>query len=150
MPTTSARSRRAQPARPRSRDSRQAASRISCRVPACRSARRSLRPSISTMRRILTPLGLPLDSRIGRDDARPCQEITRPPEATMNPTPTPAVQDQDMQHRDWMTAATEEYRRLGALLEELPDDEWHTPTDCSEWDVREMVAHLVGAAEAAA
>jgi uncharacterized protein (TIGR03083 family) len=55
-----------------------------------------------------------------------------------------------MRHRDWMTAATEEYRRLGALLGDLSDEEWQRPTDCSEWDVRGMVAHLVGAAEAAA
>src|SRR5689334_15039664 len=55
-----------------------------------------------------------------------------------------------MRHSDWMTAAAEEYRRLGVLLAELSDDEWRRPTDCSEWDVRQMVAHLVGAAEAAA
>jgi len=68
----------------------------------------------------------------------------------MNPTPTPSVQDHDMRHRDWMTAATEEYRRLGALLADLRDDEWRTPTDCPEWSVQQMVAHLVGAAAAGA
>ena len=30
------------------------------------------------------------------------------------------------------------------------EDDWHRPTDCTEWNVREMVAHLVGAAEATA
>lgn len=68
----------------------------------------------------------------------------------MNPSPTSPVQEQDMRHRDWMTAAAEEYRRLGALLGELSDDEWRLPTDCSEWSVQQMVAHLVGAAEAGA
>jgi len=62
----------------------------------------------------------------------------------------PTVQEQDMRHGDWMSAATEEYRRLGALLTDLPDADWLRPTDCSEWDVRQMVAHLVGAAEAGA
>ena len=57
---------------------------------------------------------------------------------------------QAMRHSDWMDAATEEYRRLGVLLADLTDDEWRRPTDCSEWDVRELVAHLVGAAEAGA
>ena len=57
---------------------------------------------------------------------------------------------QAMRHSDWMTAATEEYRRLGVLLADLPDDEWRMPTDCPEWDVRQLVAHLVGAAEAGA
>ena len=61
-----------------------------------------------------------------------------------------AIRGQDMRHADWMAAAEEEYRRLGALLAELTDDEWHRPTDCSEWDVREVVAHVVGAAECAA
>ncbi len=68
----------------------------------------------------------------------------------MNLTPVPPAQEQDMGHRDWMAAATEEYRRLVALRDELSDDEWRRPTDCSEWDVRELVAHVVGAAEAGA
>jgi uncharacterized protein (TIGR03083 family) len=55
-----------------------------------------------------------------------------------------------MRHSDWMAAAEEEYRRLGALLAELTDDDWSRPTDCTEWDVRELVAHLVGAAECTA
>jgi uncharacterized protein (TIGR03083 family) len=55
-----------------------------------------------------------------------------------------------MRHRDWMAAAAEEYRRLGAALDELSDDDWNRPTDCTAWDVREVVAHVVGAAEAAA
>ena len=52
-----------------------------------------------------------------------------------------------MNHADWMSAATEEYRRLDALLGELDTADWSRPTDCSEWDVRQVVAHLVGAAE---
>jgi uncharacterized protein (TIGR03083 family) len=60
------------------------------------------------------------------------------------------VMERTMHHRHWMTAAEEENRRLGALLAELTDEEWRRPTDCTEWDVREMVAHLVGAAECTA
>ena len=52
-----------------------------------------------------------------------------------------------MRHGDWMDAAAEEYRRLGSLLRSLSDADWSAPTDCSEWDVRAVVAHLVGAAE---
>jgi len=55
-----------------------------------------------------------------------------------------------MQHADWMAAAAEEYRRLGALLAALPAEDWRRPTDCTEWDVHDMVAHLVGAAESTA
>jgi len=69
----------------------------------------------------------------------------------MNATPTTTpVREQDMRHSDWMAAATEEYRRLGAVLAQLSDDEWCRPTDCPEWTVQQMVAHLVGAAKAGA
>ena len=51
-----------------------------------------------------------------------------------------------MTYPDWMAAAEEEYRRLDVLLRSLSDEEWSRPTDCTEWDVRAMVAHLAGAA----
>ena len=52
-----------------------------------------------------------------------------------------------MTYADWMVAATEEYQRLDQLLRALSGEEWSRRTDCPEWDVRAMVAHLVGAAE---
>ncbi|MDP9428276.1 MAG: maleylpyruvate isomerase family mycothiol-dependent enzyme [Actinomycetota bacterium] len=58
--------------------------------------------------------------------------------------------EQPMRHRDWMAAAEEEYRRLGTLLAQLTDEGWRRPTDCAEWDVHNVVAHLVGAAESTA
>jgi uncharacterized protein (TIGR03083 family) len=58
--------------------------------------------------------------------------------------------EQPLHHHDWMAAAEEEYRRLDAVLAELTEADWGRPTDCTEWDVRELVAHLVGAAECAA
>jgi uncharacterized protein (TIGR03083 family) len=65
-------------------------------------------------------------------------------------TPTSTDREQPVRHRDWMTLATEEYRRLDALLAQLSDEDWTLPTDCDEWNVRELVAHLAGAAEAGA
>jgi uncharacterized protein (TIGR03083 family) len=53
-------------------------------------------------------------------------------------------------HDDWMATAREEYRRLDALLRDLDPAEWALPTDCAEWDVRALVAHLVGGADCAA
>lgn len=50
-------------------------------------------------------------------------------------------------HDTWMDLATTEYARLVDLLAGLEPDDWTRPTDCAEWDVRAMVAHLVGAAE---
>jgi uncharacterized protein (TIGR03083 family) len=58
--------------------------------------------------------------------------------------------EQPMRHSDWMTAASEEYRRLGALLADLADEDWGRPTDCGGWTVHDIVAHLVGAAESTA
>lgn len=55
-----------------------------------------------------------------------------------------------MTHAEWMHAAEVEYARLLDLLRSLDAEEWQRPTDCTEWDVREMVAHLVGAAESTA
>lgn len=48
---------------------------------------------------------------------------------------------------EWLAAAEEEYARLLALLGGLAAEDWSRPTDNEEWDVRQTVAHLVGAAE---
>lgn len=37
-----------------------------------------------------------------------------------------------------------EYERVLAVLELLEGDDWQRPTYCTEWDVREMTAHLSG------
>lgn len=38
-----------------------------------------------------------------------------------------------------------EVDRVVALLERLEGDDWQQPTDCTEWTVRDMAAHLSGA-----
>lgn len=62
-------------------------------------------------------------------------------------TATTRAREDAMRYADWMRAASEEYDRLVAQLRALSPDDWQRPTDCTEWDVREVVAHLVGAAE---
>lgn len=44
--------------------------------------------------------------------------------------------------------ARTEYRRLIHLLDDLDDAEWELPTDCDDWTVHDIVAHLLGTAEA--
>ena len=44
----------------------------------------------------------------------------------------------------------EENRRLGALLVDIKPDQWSLPTDCTRWDVRAIVVHLIATAEAQA
>jgi uncharacterized protein (TIGR03083 family) len=61
-----------------------------------------------------------------------------------------AEQGAAMRHADWMAAAETEYARLVEQLAPLGAADWSRPTDCSEWDVRQLVAHLVGAAESTA
>ncbi len=41
--------------------------------------------------------------------------------------------------------AGEELRRLLALLDTIAEPEWANPTACTEWNVRDMVAHQAGA-----
>ncbi len=57
------------------------------------------------------------------------------------------TREQRMNHADWIAAAEEEYRRLGEVLTGLAPEDWRARTDCSEWTVHDVVAHLVGAAE---
>lgn len=48
-------------------------------------------------------------------------------------------------HREAMALAATEYERFGTLLRALEPLDWAAPTDCPAWDVRAMVAHVVGA-----
>ncbi len=55
-----------------------------------------------------------------------------------------------MTHDEWMDVAAAEYRRIDQLLGELRPDEWALPTECPGWTVRDIVSHLLGAADATA
>lgn len=55
-----------------------------------------------------------------------------------------------LDHAAWTAAAREEHVRLRSLLDELDEADWSRPTDCTEWDVRAVVAHLAGAAASTA
>lgn len=46
--------------------------------------------------------------------------------------------------------ARQEYAALLASLRSLPSSAWSAPTDCAGWTVRDVVAHVAGAAEEAA
>ena len=53
-------------------------------------------------------------------------------------------------HGEAMGLAEAEFDRMVDLLRSLRPEEWGTPTACELWDVRAMVAHVVGMAEAQA
>jgi uncharacterized protein (TIGR03083 family) len=63
-------------------------------------------------------------------------------------TPTMAIPRID--HREAMTLAGAEFARMVDLLRQLHQSEWQRQTVCELWDVRAMVAHVLGMAEAQA
>lgn len=55
-----------------------------------------------------------------------------------------------IKHDEAMAITAAENRRLWELLIDIKPDEWSLPTDCTRWDVRAIVVHLIAAAEAQA
>lgn len=51
-------------------------------------------------------------------------------------------------HDEAMRITQVEFDRMLASMRELDADDWTRPTDNTEWDVREMMLHLLGAADA--
>jgi uncharacterized protein (TIGR03083 family) len=45
-----------------------------------------------------------------------------------------------------MRLAKTEYQRVTDAVDALRPDDWTRPTDCTAWDVRQLVAHIVGQA----
>jgi uncharacterized protein (TIGR03083 family) len=50
-------------------------------------------------------------------------------------------------HDEAMRLAGAEYDRLLALADELHEDEWSLLTDCTDWDVRAVLGHVLGMLE---
>jgi uncharacterized protein (TIGR03083 family) len=55
-----------------------------------------------------------------------------------------------MTHREAMAITAVENGRFHSLLESISGAEWSLPTDCTRWDVRALVLHLIGSADAQA
>jgi uncharacterized protein (TIGR03083 family) len=53
-------------------------------------------------------------------------------------------------HAEAMQIAAVENDKFAAAVRELKHDDWTKPTDCERWDVRALVAHVVGSAAAQA
>ncbi|OJV30138.1 MAG: hypothetical protein BGO26_07120 [Actinobacteria bacterium 69-20] len=60
--------------------------------------------------------------------------------------PRTGVLDRDVA----MRLAATEYRRFADLLRGLAPADWATPTECPDWDVRQVAAHTLGMIEMAA
>jgi uncharacterized protein (TIGR03083 family) len=60
---------------------------------------------------------------------------------------TPVQEVPDLGRAEAAVLAAAENERFVALVESLGPDDWTEPTDCSDWDVRALVSHVVGAME---
>ena len=60
------------------------------------------------------------------------------------------MSQQRIQRPEAKVIAEEEFRRFAELTASLSDDEWNLPTDCTAWDVRKMVLHVLGSGDAQA
>ena len=53
-------------------------------------------------------------------------------------------------HQEAMAITAEENDRFHRLLTHIEPDQWHLPTDCTRWDVRDITVHVIATAQAAA
>src|SRR5215218_9192769 len=60
--------------------------------------------------------------------------------------PGPEVVQPAIQRPTAMRLAATEYQRLTDAVDALQLQDWARPTDCTKWDVRELVAHIAGQA----
>jgi uncharacterized protein (TIGR03083 family) len=70
------------------------------------------------------------------------------PTRPLTETPArPAAEIPPLGHEEAYRMGLAQAERFIALLESLEESDWSGPTACALWDVREMAAHVAGAAE---
>jgi len=52
-----------------------------------------------------------------------------------------------LDHDEAMHLATVEWERLLSVVDELQDEQWMAQTECPDWNVKEMLGHLLGMLE---
>lgn len=60
--------------------------------------------------------------------------------------PGPSVVQPGIKRPTAMRLAETEYQRVTAAVDALEPQDWTRPTDCTEWDIRRLVAHITGQA----
>lgn len=68
----------------------------------------------------------------------------------MHTTTTDVAAIEPISHKEIGSLAESEYRRFADALAEIGGSDWSQPTDCSEWTVRDLAGHMVGAMRSAA
>lgn len=52
-----------------------------------------------------------------------------------------------LDHEQWIEVGRSQHEALLKLLRDLSPEDWHASTDCELWTVKDMTAHVLGAAE---
>ena len=60
--------------------------------------------------------------------------------------PGPSVIQAAIERPTAMRLAQTEYQRVTDAVDALQPEDWSRPTDCTAWDVRQLVAHIAGQA----
>jgi len=60
--------------------------------------------------------------------------------------PGPEVVRASIERPTAMRLAQTEYQRVSQAVDALHPEDWSRPTDCTSWDVRQLVAHIAGQA----
>ena len=60
--------------------------------------------------------------------------------------PSPNVIQPGIERPTAIRLAETEYQRVTDAVDALRPEDWTRPTDCTEWDVRQLVAHIAGQA----
>jgi uncharacterized protein (TIGR03083 family) len=60
--------------------------------------------------------------------------------------PGPSVVQPMIERPTAMRLAQTEYQRVTDAVDALQPEDWNRPTDCTAWDVRQLVAHIAGQA----
>jgi uncharacterized protein (TIGR03083 family) len=63
---------------------------------------------------------------------------------------SPTITTGRIQRAEAKVLAAEEFERFHGAVASLTPDEWRMPTDCTAWDVRRMVLHVLGSGDAQA
>jgi uncharacterized protein (TIGR03083 family) len=63
---------------------------------------------------------------------------------------TTELQNHRIKRPEARVIAEEEFVRFAQAVASLTPEEWAMPTDCTEWDVRKMVLHVLGSGDAQA
>ena len=58
--------------------------------------------------------------------------------------PGPSIVQPAIERPTAMRLAKTEYQRVIEAVDALRPEDWTRPTDCTAWDVRQLVAHIVG------